>query len=139
MPRPHVFSADTALYHPIEGKRVFPKGETDPGPMWTDRIGGEVVGMKTTTQALKDLIAAQEQIEHLETRLMASGRDLDETAKTREEALAKLAGVEQELIKSQAAQADAEALATQYMRERDDARKQFEQAGAGRKPAEVKA
>lgn len=139
MARPHVFSTDTALYHPIEGKRVFPKGETDPGPMWTDRIGGEVVGMKTTTQALKDLIGAQEQIEHLEARLMAAGRDLDVSAKTREEALAKLAGVEQDLIAAKAAQADAEALATQYMRERDDARQQREQASAGRKAAEVKA
>lgn len=129
MPRPFIFATDTTLYHPAEGARVFPAGETDPGPMWTEKPGGEPAGSATVAQALKDLIKAQAQNEALQGNLATAQLALDESAKTREAALAKVADLEQQVVAAKGAQADAEALATQYMRERDEARQEPKKAG----------
>jgi hypothetical protein len=137
MGRPFVFNAPTTLYHPVEGERTFPQGETDPGPAWTDRIGGAAVGAATTTQALKDLITAQEQIEDLEKRLMANGADLAKSAKTREEALAKVTGLEQVALEAIGKHEAAEAQSQTYMRERDQARVEVEALRAKLKPAKA--
>ena len=137
MARSYVFPVATKLYHPSEGERLFPAGETDPGGMWTERPGGETVGAATTTQALKDLIAAQELNEQLEARLVAAARDMAEAAQAKSDALAKVAGLEQRAVAAEKAKADAEDLAVQYMRERDDARAELAKLKA--KPAKADA
>lgn len=125
MARPNVFTTDTTLYHAIEGSRVFPAGETDPGAAWTDRVGGEAIGAATTTQALKDLIAAQDQIEAMEARLHANGHDLAVAAKATADAKAKATEMEQRALAAEKALTDAHAQSQQYMRERDQARTQL--------------
>lgn len=125
MPRPNVFPVDTTLYHPTEGKRVFPAGETDPGPLWRDRPGIDVISDATKAQALEDLMAAQEAMDELEARLLAAGRDLDEATGTREAALAKVHGLEQDLVAANKRADEAEALAREYMAERDQARSEL--------------
>lgn len=136
MPRPHTFTVETVLYHPTEGKRVFPVGETDPGAMWSEKPGGEPVGAKASLQALHDLIEAQERIEALEAQLVRNGADLDNLAKGKADALAQVHELEQRAIAAEKARADAEDLAGQYMRERDAARQQL---AAAQKPAPTKA
>jgi hypothetical protein len=141
MARPNVFQTDTTLYHAVEGARVFPRGETDPGAAWSDRIGGEIVGKETVAQALKDLITAHDQIANLETRLTANASDLAESAKTREEALAKVHGLEQRAVAAEKFLEAAEAQAKTYMAERDQARAEVShvRAKAAPKAAEPEA
>lgn len=45
-----IFRTDTTLYHPVEGARVFPAGEQDPGPTWrtTPFEDGEAVSITQT-------------------------------------------------------------------------------------------
>jgi uncharacterized phage infection (PIP) family protein YhgE len=126
MGRPHVFQTDTTLYHAVEGSRVFPAGETDPGGAWSERIGGEAVGAATTTSALKDLIAAQDQIEALESRLANNAHDLAAGAKALEDARALFSGLEQRAISAEKALAESQAQAAKYMAERDQARAETE-------------
>lgn len=130
MARPHVFQVLTKLWHPAEGWREFPAGETDPGASWHDKEGGLAPGSATTTQALKDLIAAQDQIESLQHRLDSNANDLAESAKVRDIALAKVDGLEQRAIAAEKAQADAEEAARGYMAERDTARSEATAANA---------
>ncbi|HOQ61636.1 MAG TPA: hypothetical protein PKZ08_13510 [Vicinamibacterales bacterium] len=70
MPKFNVLPYDMTLYSAAapEG-RVFLKGEPWPGDAWTDKPGGKDVGSGTMTQALKDLIEAQETIERLEAQI----------------------------------------------------------------------
>lgn len=122
MARPNVFPADTILYSASEPNgRLFPAGETDPGAAWTDKPGGAPVNSASTTAALQDLIAAQDRIETMGETIARNAADLDVAAKAREEAEAKVAGLEQDVIAAKQAQADAEATAQQLTAERDAA------------------
>lgn len=106
MPRQSIFSADTTLYHPTEGKRCFPAGEQDPGPAWHDTPGGKPVGEKSTKAAMADLSEAQSQIADLNARLEAQAHDMAQAARVAEEATAKVAGLEQDLIAARAEAAE---------------------------------
>lgn len=122
MARPAVFSTDTTLYHPAEGAKVFPKGEQDPGPMWTEQRGGVPVGKDSTAGALKDLIAAQDRIESLEAQLVTQDHSLAQIGKERDAAVGKLGDMEQAKIAAEKARDDAEKVAADLTVERDAAR-----------------
>jgi len=123
MARPYVFATETTLYHPSEpGGRTFGVGETDPGAAWTDSPGGAPAGEKTNSQALRDLIEADDRINALGETIAANARDLAEMGKERSEALAKVADLEQAAKDAEKAKADAEALAAELTVERDTAR-----------------
>lgn len=126
MGRPFVFPVDTTLYHPSEGARVFPAGETDPGSAWTETRGGEPVDKGTIKQATKDLIAAQDQIDALGEQLNRKDHDLAVIGKERDEANGKVADLEQRAIAAEAGQVEADERAAEYMRERDAARADFQ-------------
>lgn len=119
MPRPAVFTTDTFLFHPVEGKKLFPAGETDPGPAWHDKPGGPSVGQNATAEAMKDLIAAQDQIDGLGQQLASKDHDLAQMAKERDEANAKLADAEQRARDAESARAEAEKVAAEVTGERD--------------------
>lgn len=129
MARPYVFQTETTLYHPSEGARVFPAGETDPGPAWTDSRGGEPADKGTTKQAMRDLIAAQDQIDGLGAQLVSRDHDLAVMASTRDEASLKVAGLEQRAIDAEKGQETEAQRAAEYMRERDAARADHQRVG----------
>lgn len=129
MARPYVFQVETTLYHPSEGPRVFPAGETDPGPAWTDSRGGEPADKGTTKQAMKDLIAAQDQIDALGAQLSSQDHDLGTATKERDEANLKVAGLEQRATDAEKGQETEARRAADYMRERDDARADHQRVG----------
>lgn len=137
MARAYVFQVDTTLYHPAEGARVFPAGETDPGPTWTDMRGGEPADKSTTRQAMLDLIAAQDQIDGLGAQLTAKDHDLAVMAGERSAALAKVADLEQRALAAEKTAAEAEASAAAYMRERDAARAELVAAQTTTKAAKA--
>lgn len=126
MARPHVFTSDTTLYHPSEGARIFPAGETDPGDAWHDSPGGAPADKGTTKQAMKDLIAAQDQMDALGAQLVAKDHDLAVIGAQRDEAAGKVADLEQRAIAAEKAAADAIEGATELRRERDQARGDFQ-------------
>lgn len=139
MARQAVFSVPTKLWHPAGGWREFPAGETDPGGAWHEKEGGEAPGSNTTAQALKDLIAAQEQIEALQATADRQAYDMGLARTAQEQAEAKVAGLEQRAISAETKAQEAETRSAQYMRERDDARKQLKQASAAPEGAAAKA
>lgn len=103
MPRPAVFMTPTTLYHPTEGKKVFPAGETDPGPSWWDSPTGPPVGGATTAQALNDLIAAQDQLEAAERRAQSHAHDMAQLEAAKSAAEARVADLEQARIAAEQA------------------------------------
>lgn len=122
MARQHVFSVETRLWHPSDGWKLFPVGETDPGSAWSEKEGGEPVGKASTEQALKDLIAAQDQIEAKDRLLVSKDHDLAQLAKAKAEAEAKVADLEQRAIAAEASGAEAQTVAAAVTKERDEAR-----------------
>lgn len=123
MARPNTFTTDTVLYNIHSGeRRTFPKGETDPGNAWSEKKGGDTAGASTTTQALKDLIAAQEQIEALQAAGATQDTSMAELAGERDAAVGKVAGLEQAAIEADRARDQALDDAKTYMTERDQAR-----------------
>lgn len=137
MARPYVFSIDTTLYHPTEGARTFPQGETDPGPAWSDKPGGDRSEGNTMASAAKDLIAANDRADALGVRLEAQAHDLAVAAKARENAEAKVAGLEQRAIEAEKALDAAIEAARGYMQERDSARAEVQSAKANADAAEA--
>lgn len=128
MPRPYVFSSDTTLYHPTEGERVFPAGETDPGAAWSDKPGGDPVGTNAAVGALKDLIEANDRLDQMGQMAAQKDHDLAVMAKERDEAAGKVAELEQRAIAAEKAQAEAEEATHGYMVERDQARSELKAA-----------
>lgn len=123
MARSNVFTSDTYLFNTATGeKRLFPKGESDPGNAWSEKEGGEAPGSATTTQALKDLIAAQDQIERLQATLSTQDASMAVLAGERDAAAGKVEGLEQAAADAEKARAEAETAAHAYMTERDAAR-----------------
>lgn len=120
--RPAVFSKPTTLYHPVEGSRVFPAGEQDPGPSWYDRPGGEPIGESTLAQAMKDLTAAHDRMEALEGQLTRNAHDVAVMQKERDEALAKVHGLEQALLETRKELAELAQIGMELTKERDEAR-----------------
>lgn len=115
MARQSVFSVDTVLFHPSEPQgRTFPAGETDPGPAWSERPGGKAPGEKTVGEAAKDLLAAHEQIEALQSQLETQAASMATLAGERDKAAGKLEAAE-------SARAEAE-------RDRDTAKAEAEEA-----------
>ena len=103
MTRPNIFTVDTILYNAAEPKgRVFPVGEQDPGPAWWDRPEGPPTAEEGASEAAASLLKAYERIATLEAADERRVYDLAQMAKERDEANAKVAGLE-------AAKADAEA------------------------------
>lgn len=130
MANPTVLSAITTLYSAAEpGGRVFQAGEPWPGDSWSLTPGGPAVGSATNVQALVDLNDAQERIEGLGAQVAANASDLAVIAAERDEANAKVAGLEQRAIAAEAAQKDAEEAAKTYMEERDTARSSLTTVG----------
>lgn len=123
MARSNIFTADTTLFNTATGeKRMFPKGESDPGNAWSEREGGEAPGSATTTQALRDLIAAQDQIERLQATLSTQDASMAVLAGERDAAAGKVAGLEQAAVEAGVARDQALDDAKTYMTERDQAR-----------------
>lgn len=140
MANPNVLNEDTILYCPAEPQgRKFPKGETWPGDAWSFKPGGETVGANTTTEALKDLIAAQEQIEALQGLLDNANFSLANAAKAKEDAEAKVAGLEQAVRDAEAAKGEAESVAAGLTAERDRARAELARINAALPAADAPA
>lgn len=121
MARPQVFNSDTTLYHAVEGARVFPAGETDPGAAWSDNPGGDR-SETSMPSVMKDLIEANDRADALGVRLDAQAHDMAATAAECTEAKEKLVASEQATIAATEAQKVAEDGAAGYMEERDAAR-----------------
>lgn len=137
MSRPFVLTRDTKLWHPQVGWQLFPQGSTDPGDAWSDREGGQMPGSETSLQAMRDLIAAQEQIEALQKLLDQQAAGAAAVAKERDEAVAVRLTLEQRAIVAETAQKVAEDAARQYMAERDQARAEVATLKAKKKPIEA--
>lgn len=131
MANPQSLTVATKLYSAAEPEgRVFQAGESWPGDAWSINPGGSVAGANTVGQAMKDLIEAQDQNEALGRQLANKDYSLAEANAAKEAALAKVNDLEQRAIAAEAARADAETAAKDYMIERDQARAQV-QAGSG--------
>jgi predicted nucleic acid-binding Zn-ribbon protein len=131
MTNPTVLQAPTRLYSAAEPEgRVFQAGEPWPGDVWSMKPGGPPVGAATNLQALKDLEAAQTQIEHLSATIERNANDLAVMAGEREAANDSVAGLEQRAIAAEKGQTDAEQAAKTYMEERDTARASLSKVGA---------
>lgn len=128
--RQQVFSVETKLWHPSEGWRVFPAGETDPGNAWSETEGGHPVGAASAAGALKDLIEANDQLDQMRQMMAAKDHDLAVMAKERDAANAKVSDLEQAGIDAVKARAAAEDAARGYMAERDTARAEMATANA---------
>lgn len=126
MARPASFSSPTILYHPTEGPRLFGVGEQDPGNAWSEMPGGDGVGSATTAQALKDLIAAQEQNEAMGRQLASAQHDAAQAGRRADEATEALSAAKQEAIDAIKARDDAEKVAADLTVERDAARAEAE-------------
>lgn len=115
MANPSILPADTILYSPMEPQgRQFYAGEPWPGDIWSDRPGGSSkLGSETNVQALKDLIAAQEQIEARDQTIAAHAHDLAVMAKQRDTAVEKVESMKQALRDAEAAQKGAEDVAAE--------------------------
>lgn len=138
MANPNTLPDEMRLYSHAEPEgRVFLKGEPWPGDAWSIKPGGETVGSGTTTQALKDLIAAQEQIENLQRQLdtaLHSSAQADQGASAVSNRVAEL---EQQVIAANAARETAEAEARAAVAERDQARAELAQAPSVAAPPPV--
>lgn len=121
MARPQVFTSDTTLYHPVEGPRVFPTGETDPGAAWSSNPGGDR-SEASMPNVMKDLIEANDRADALGVKLDAQAHDMAVTAAECTQAKEALAGAQQEAVAAEGAQKVAEEAAAGYMAERDIAR-----------------
>jgi len=119
MARQSIFSTPTRLWHPTQGWFTFGIGEQDPGASWFEKEGGEPAGAATTSQALKDLIAAQDQIDQRDKALAAKDHDLAQASKAREEAEGKVEGLEQALKAAETERDDAMSAAEDLTKERD--------------------
>lgn len=139
MARPNVFSEPTKLWHAAEGWREFPAGETDPGGAWHDKEGGSAPGGATVTQAMKDLIAAQDQIDAKDALLAAKDHDLAQSAKRAEEAEAKVKGLNQRALDAEAATqaADERARASAEARDAASARVTVLEADLAKAKAQI--
>lgn len=126
MARPFTFSVETRLWHPSEGWKTFPAGETDPGAMWSEKEGGNPVGSQATAGALRDLIEANDRLDAAAQREARKDHDLAALAAERDEARGKLADLEQRTIAAGKAQVQAEDAARGYMLERDAARSEVQ-------------
>lgn len=123
MAREAIFSRDTRLWHPDEpgGWRVFPAGEQDPGPAWSEVEGG---GGRpedrdaATREALKAALARAEKAEHALAQRQA---DIDRLAQQRDDANAKVAGLERRAGEAEKALSEAKADKARYAEERDRA------------------
>lgn len=135
MARPNVFSTDTKLWHPAEGWRTFPAGETNPGATWHEKEGGDSVGSNAASGALKDLIEANDRMDQMAQMMASKDHDLGVMGQQRDEAVGKVHDLEQRAIAAEKAQAEAEERATAYMKERDQARAELARA----KPAKTDA
>lgn len=123
MARQSVLLVETKLYSPSEPEgRVFQAGEPWPGDMWSDKPGGEPAGAQGAAGLVKDLIEVNAQKEALGRQLASKDHDLAVISSQRDEANGKLADLEQRALAAEQAKATAEAAATSYMRERDQAR-----------------
>lgn len=123
MAHPAFLNAETMLYSPMEPEgRLFPAGSDWPGDAWSDKPGGEPVGGNAAAGALKDLIDANDRLDQQARVLASKDHDLAQASTAKEEALAKVADLEQRAIAAETAQGEAETAATDYMAERDAAR-----------------
>lgn len=98
MPRPAVFACDTWLYHPTEGKRLFPQGEQDPGAMWSESPGGDPLGGNTAAAAVAELIEANDRIEQLGRQLEAKDKAITDLTAERDAAVAARKAMESEMV-----------------------------------------
>lgn len=138
MANPSVLTADTTLYSPAEPEgRLYPAGSEWPGDAWTAERGGEPVGRKTNSQALKDLADAQKTIDQLSAQLDTATHSLALRAGERDEAVNASAALEQRAIAAEEGRRTAEDAARGYMTERDQARgdaQRFSDAVDGLRP-----
>lgn len=123
MARPSTLIVATKLFSPTEPEgRMFQAGEPWPGDIWSDKPGGEPVGTNATAGLLKDLIDANDRLDKMGSQLERNGHDLAVIGQERDAAVAKASDLEQRALAAEQAKAVAEAAATSYMRERDQAR-----------------
>jgi chromosome segregation ATPase len=122
MARPNVLSTDTKLYCPAEPEgRVFPAGSEWPGDVWSEKPGGEIAGAQTTAQAVKDLLAAQDQAEALQAQLESALHAAAQADARAGDAEKRMAEQAQQLRDAQQALATAEETAATVTAERDQA------------------
>jgi hypothetical protein len=131
MANPGVVPSEMRLYASFapEG-RVFRQGEEWPGDAWSDRPGGAAIGTDAVTQAMKDLIAAQDRIDQMSLQLQSKDHDLAQLGKERDEAVAAFQGQKQALLDAEKARDEAEKIAAGLTKERDAARAAANKAAA---------
>jgi predicted nucleic acid-binding Zn-ribbon protein len=137
MANPQNLTVETRLYSAAEPEgRIFPAGEPWPGDAWSQNPGGAVAGANTTAQAMKDLIAAQDQNEALARQLATKDYSLAEVSAQRDAAQLLVKGLEERALEAESKVAAAEQAARDYMIERDQAREQVRKLTADLSAAE---
>lgn len=129
MTQPNVLQAPTKLYSATEPEgRLFQAGEPWPGDAWSAKPGGQPAGANAAAGLMKDLAQANKTNEQLGRQLASKDHDLAQLAAQRDEAAGKVADLEQRAIAAEKARAEADAAATAYMKERDQARSDLKAA-----------
>lgn len=82
-----IFHRDTVLYHPVEGKRLFPQGEQHPGPAWFDNKEC-VAPSENAPELARQLEAALNTVSRLQTELEAASSQVAGQARAFEQELA---------------------------------------------------
>lgn len=121
MARSGVFSRDTSLWHPDEGWRVFPKGETDPGAAWSEHEGGGLQPGERDAATLREIAALAERAERAEATISRYQADKDRLAQERDDIAAEVANLSRRANEAEKALKEAQADKARYAAERDRA------------------
>lgn len=131
MANPGYLPVKMKLYsHLAPEGREFQQGEEWPGDIWSAKPGGAPVGQDAVTQAMQDLIEAQDRLDAMAQTLASKDHDLAQMAKERDEAKAAFEAQSQALRDAQKAQAEAEKVAAGLTKERDAARAELAKQAA---------
>jgi chromosome segregation ATPase len=123
MAREMILSADRVLYSPAEPEgRLFRAGEQWPGDAWSDQKDAEPEDKAAKANAVKELLAAHQEIERLGAVITAGDHDRGKIADERDAALAQVKGLNQRALDAEKAQAEAEARHLETAAQRDQAR-----------------
>lgn len=120
MARSGVFSRDTALWHPEEGWRTFPKGGSDPGGSWFEVEGGAPAGDRDAA-TLRELAAATERAERAEAIIVRYQADKDRLAQERDDIAKTVAAETRRADEAEKALREAQGHKDRFAAERDRA------------------
>jgi hypothetical protein len=123
MARERTFTRETRLWNSKSGEwDVFPAGEQDPGPAWSEIEGGTPDGgVKTASAALAELAAVTKRAEDAEQRIGRLQHDCAQRNQEATVALAEVARLTEAMILLQRERDEAEANKLRMAEERDRA------------------